>query len=531
MTARTALDRGREAYAGRAWGDAYASLRQADEQETLSADGLELLARAAYMTGREDEYVACLERAHHAHGDPARAVRCAFWIVLTLLLRGETGRATGWLGRGRRVLAREESDSVEHGYLRLAAAMQHHAAGDLDGALADATGAAEAAERFGDADLFALAVHEQGMVRVLRAEIVDGLALLDEAMVSVTANELSPIVTGLLYCSVLDGCQQVYALRRAREWTDALGAWCEQQPDMVAFTGPCLIHRAEILQLGGAWAEALEEARRAEGRARRAAGQAFYRQGELHRLRGDHAAAEAAYREASRAGWEPQPGLALVRLAQGRTDAAAAAIRSVVAGSTDPLRRAKLLPACVEIMLAAGDLGEARRSADELETIAAGYDTGVPGALVAHARGAVALAAGDARASLVPLREAQRAWQELDVPYEAARVRELAARACRALGDEDSAALELEAARATFARLGAAGDLARLDGAQLAHGLSRREIQVLRLVAGGKTNRAIAAELVLSERTVDRHVSNILAKLRVPSRAAATAYAYEHQLV
>jgi DNA-binding CsgD family transcriptional regulator len=339
---------------------------------------------------------------------------------------------------------------------------------------------------------------------------------------------------------VIEGCQEVYAVRRAQEWTDALTRWCEEQPDMVAFTGRCLVHRAEIMQLHGQWCAALEEARRAGERSTQgmnlaAAAEARYREGELYRLRGEFEAAEEAYREASLHGTEPHPGLALLRLAQGKGDVAVSSLRRVIGETTDPLRRVRLLPAYVEIMLAAGELEEARGACRELEEISATYDSPMLRAMVADAQGAVALADGDARGALVLLRRAGQAWQEHRAPYEATRVRVLVARACRALGDEESAALELDAARRVFDELGAAPELARIDalGEPSAdpHGLTARELQVLRMVAAGATNKAIAADLVLSERTIDRHVSNILAKLRVPSRAAATAYAYEHQLV
>ena len=493
------------------------------DAERLGADDLERLAVAAYMLGDEGEYVAVLERAHQAHleaGAVERAVRCAFWIGLQLTFRRKAGRATGWLRRGQRLLA--QRDCVERGYLDLLASLH-------DGDERRLAAAAEAGQRFGDADLLSIAVHEQGNVRLRRGDVEAGLALLDEAMVAATAGELSPIVTGLVYCSVIEACQAAYELRRAQEWTAELTRWCEQQADLVAFTGRCLVHRAEIMQVHGEWDEALAEARRGAHGA--ATPQARYREGELHRLRGDHDAAERAYREASLAGREPQPGLALLRLAQGRAGAAAAAIRRVAGESAGPPRRAALLPALVEIMLATGDLDAARTASRELDALAEAMGGPLLHATAAHARGALQLSAGDPRAALGALRAAADAWQQLGAPYEGARVRELLGRACGALGDEDSAALELEAARDAFVRLGAADDLARLEGARAGHGLSPRELEVLRLVAGGATNRAIAAELVLSERTVDRHVSNILAKLRVPSRAAATAWAYEHRVV
>jgi DNA-binding CsgD family transcriptional regulator len=296
------------------------------------------------------------------------------------------------------------------------------------------------------------------------------------------------------------------------------------------------------MQLRGAWQEAIEEARRASERSRgvnqQTAAAALYQQAEVHRLRGEFAAAEEAYKSASQSGLEPQPGLALLRLAQGRTDAAVAAIRRAVSATADRLQRTKLLPAQIEIMLAANDLQEANGACRELEEIAASFDAGgVLGAMAAHARGAVELAEGDACAALGSLRYAFEVWQQIEAPYVGARVRVLIGLACRALGDDDGGGLELDAARAVFAQLGAAPDLACIDSLTRGvpsgrpHGLTRREHQVLRLVAAGKTNKAIAAELFLSEKTVDRHVSNIFTKLDVPSRAAATAYAYEHKLI
>jgi ATP/maltotriose-dependent transcriptional regulator MalT len=360
-------------------------------------------------------------------------------------------------------------------------------------------------------------------------------------MVAVTAGELSPIVAGIVYCNTIAFCRDVYEVRRAREWTTALTRWCEQQPEMVAFTATCLAHRAEILLLHGAWRDAIEEARRACQRASPGSDQtppaaAFYQQAEVHRLRGEYRAAEEGYRRASQAGWEPQPGFALLRMGQGRIGAAAAAIRRVLSATTDRLQRTKLLPAYVEIMLAAGDTGGARAACRELEEIAESLETGGLVAMAAHARGALELADGDPRAALDSLRRAWRIGQQLKVPYVTARARLLMGLACRALGDDDGGALELDAARATFQQLGAAPDLARIDSLtrrapRHPRTLTTRELQVLRLIATGKTNKAIAAALSLSQKTIDRHVSNIFTKLDVPSRAAATAYAYEHRLI
>jgi DNA-binding NarL/FixJ family response regulator len=441
------------------------------------------------------------------------------------------------------LLEREEEDCAERGYLLIPTIVAHAIAGDAEAAYTTATEIAEIGARFGDRDLFAIGVHEQGHALVRQGRFDEGLRLLDEVMVTVTARELSPIVTGMVYCNTIGFWQSVYELRRAREWTDALTGWCEEQPEMVAHTGVCLVHRAEIMQLQGAWDAAAEEARRASARFadgvlnERVCGKAFYRRGEVHRLRGELGAAEASYREASQRGYEPQPGLALLRLMEGRRDVAAAAMRRVLDESSQARARAALLPAYVEIMLATGDVEEARGACRELEAISAAHRSDMLRAMSAQARGALALAEGDPHAALAALREAWATWQELEAPYDAARTRVLVALGCRAAGDEDTAVWELEAARRVFDQLGAAPDVARVDslaaspGAATAHGLSPRELQVLRRVAQGATNKSIAAELVLSERTIDRHVSNIFAKLRVSSRAAATAYAYEHSLV
>jgi DNA-binding NarL/FixJ family response regulator len=527
---------GREAFGARRWSAATEALGAADERCLLDASDLELLATALFMVGREEEQLVVLERAHRRHleaGSLRAAAACAFWLGMQLFMGGELSRGGGWLVRANRLIEQDGSDCVERGYLMMPEAYRAEAAGDLDGALSAAAAAAALARRFGDADLLALATHTEGRLLVAGGRIREGLERLDEAILGVTSGEVSPRPSGIVYCGAIDGCRMAFDPRRAREWTDALYAWCETQPDMLAFTGDCHLHRGELLELHGSWKEALVELERAAQRARRAgnvrvvAGAAYHR-GEIHRLRGEFEKAEQAYRAAARGGREPQPGLALMRAAQGDSAAAAAAMRRLRDDASDPADRARLLPAYVEIMLAADDLDAAREACDELESIVADRPSELLNAAAAHARGALTLAADDPRAAHPALRRALGAWHELDAPFEAAQVRLLLADACRALGDEGSADVELQAARETFDALGV---LPRIEAAGDTHGLTARELEVLRLVAAGRTNRAIAAKLVLSERTVDRHVSNILAKLRVSSRAAATAYAYEHGLI
>ena len=546
IEASDALQRGRDAYARNAWRVAFESLTQADRAASLAPEDLELLARSAYMLGLDDEYRASLERAHREYlsADAVpRAARCLIWLGHNLLFRGDRAQASGWFARAQRLLDGEEQDCVERGYLLIPVWLEQMSRGDYSAGQATAAEAATIAERFGDVDLFWLAVGEQGRALVRQERVQEGLRLVDEVLVAAGAGELSPFITGIVYCNTIAFCQSVFELRHAREWTEALTEWCERQPEMIAHNGLCLVHRAEILQIQGAWVDAFDEARRAAERFTQgvlnelACGKALYRQGEILRLRGELRAAEEAYRAASRCGIEPQPGLALLRLTQGKTDAAAVVIRRALGESAEPLRRAALLPALVEIMVVADEQAEALEASRELAQIAEGQGSDVLHAMAAEAKAAVALAAGDAWAALVDFRRAASGWQELQAVYETARVRMQIGLACRALRDEETAALELEAAEATFAALGAEPDLARVRslrsdaGSSDAHDLTARELEVLRLVATGKSNKEIAGELVLSERTIERHVSNIFTKLRVGSRTAATAYAYEHDLL
>src|SRR5918992_788451 len=538
-------ERGRKAFADQAWADAFDELSAAAESAPLGLEDLERHAAAAYLVGRADESLELWEKAHHdcaQSADLPRSARCAFWLAFVLLNRGELARGGGWVDRAQRLLDFGAIECVERGYLRYCTALRLVFEGDAVGAQAGFSEAAEIGDRFNDAQLTTLARIGEGRCLIYLGEIAKGVALLDEAMVAVGAKEVSPIAAGDAYCTVIDGCHELFDVRRAWEWTTALSRWCEAQPQLVMYRGDCFVHRAEIMLLHGEWSDAMDElekalARLADPVGSRELGAAFYLRGELHRLRGAFQDAAQAYRQANELGREPQPGLALLRLAEGRTEAAMAAMRRVLEEAADPISRSRVLGPYVEISLAATDIQAAKAAAEELSAIAGDLGSPLLQADAESATGTVLLAENKPQDALALLRHAWMGWRALEAPYEAARSRIPIALAYRALGDDEGAEMELDAARSVFEGLAAAPDVGRVVelsqvGAPRAPGgLTAREVEVLSMIATGKTNRAIATELVISEKTVASHVSHIFTKLDLSSRAAATAYAYEHDLV
>jgi len=546
VTHQQSIEAGRAAFEKNAWADAYALLSAADAQTPLDPDDLDRLATAAFLIGEDAAGIRARTRAHAGfleRADPIRAARTAFWLGFTLLDQpGQAAQAGGWLARAQRLVDAATKPCVEEGWLLCASARQGVAAGDIPSAHDAFKQAAEIGERFHDRDLLALARHGQGRTLLFMKQTATGLALLDEVMVGVTGGEISPIIAGIVYCSVISACHDLFDLRRANEWTAAFQSWCAGQPDLVPFRGLCLIHRSELMQLHGAWQDAFGEARDACKRiaapsSHPEAGAAYYQLAELHRLRGEFVEADEAYRLASQMGRKPQPGLALLRLSQGQTEAADTSIRLALHETRGGRSRVFLLSAAVEIMLATNDIPGARTACDELAQRADQFGVPFLRALAAQARGAVGLAEAQPLAALEVLSEAMGLWHQLDAPFELAQVRALIGAAHRSLGDDEGARLEFEAAHETFENLGATPAAARVavhlapPASDSSTGLTGREIEVLRLIATGVTNRTIAARLSISEKTVARHVSNIFTKLDLSSRAAATAYAYEHKLL
>ena len=531
------LESAREAFVRRDWAVARDGFNVVKEHVALGADDLSALGDSAWWIGEVGEALAAYEAAYRAYlqGDKRRqAAFNAIGIAVSLLLRGEAQIGSGWMSRAQRLL-RDEPEGVEHGYLLylgLEGALEQE---ELDAVVEQARVVRDMGRRFGDANLVAVGIMFEGRALVRRGQMQDGMALLDEAAVAVLTDDLIPDWAGNIYCHLMAAFHELVDLRRAAEWVEATQRWLDTLPAAVLFTGICRVHRSQVLQVTGAWEQAEREALRvcedlADIHAL-AAAEGYYQVGELQRLRGNLAGAETSYQRAHERGRDPQPGLALLRLAQGRLEAAAASIQSaLIAKSDNKLARAPLCAAQVEIALVTGIIERAHSACEELEATAAMYASSGLQATALHSRGALALAEGSPAQALPVLRDACQRWRELSADYHASKVCVLLARAYAELGDADAAQRELDAAVMVFERLGASWDARAVSGLGYPGGLTGREVEVLALVATGKSNREVAGSLVLSEKTVARHLSNIFTKLNVSSRTEAAAYAFDHGL-
>jgi DNA-binding NarL/FixJ family response regulator len=536
------LHRAREAYERRDWVAAYDALAAIGDGD-LQADDFAALASSAYLVGRRNDCIQALQRAYDANlgrGDVLQAVRSACWLTTVLFEGGELAIGNGWLARAQRLLDDVEGDVVERGYVIERLLLQGVLTGDFATACELAPQLTGYGRRFHDPDLVATGLMCEGRMAIYSGEVAAGLQLLDEAMVEVMGGALSPIIAGLVYCSVIEACQEVSDLGRAGQWTHALTTWCDAQPGLVAYTGQSAVHRGQLMRLQGAFRDALAELDSALERytatgGHPAIGLAHYERGVVLGLLGDAAEAEVAFAAAIDTGHSGQPGRALLWLATGRTEAAVAVVRRLLVEQEDPVSRSALLPAAVEVLVAAGDTAAAEPLVTELQAIGADFGCSALQAAGRYAEAGLALAAGDGVRTTTAAKQAAALWARLEARHDLARCRVVAAQGMRLLGDEQSAVSELEAARKAFADLGARPD-ERAVAALLGHGvapggLSPREVEVLRLVASGRSNPQVAAELFLSEKTVARHLSNIFTKLDVGSRTAAAAFAYQHGLV
>jgi DNA-binding NarL/FixJ family response regulator len=530
------LETAEGAFARDDWRTAFASFRAVGDAADLSADQWYSLAESAWWLGEIDVALDAWKRAYDhfvAAGDLSRAAMSAMFMACHSLERGDEAAGSGWMHRTLRLLD-DAPAGPAHGYPLYFRMFAEMAADELDAATATADEIRTIGRRFDDPNLGAVSLIGRGRALVKRGSVAEGMAVLDDAMLEALSGRLHPVWTGAVYCHLMDACHEIDELRRAVEWTQAASRWCEGIPEAGVYRGICRVHRAQVLHSRGSWQEAEREAAQAcRDMAHVHLGtiaEGHYEIGEIRRLRGDLNGAEEAFRRAHQLGRDPQPGLALVRLAQGQPDTAAASIRTALAVLDKPLPRARLCAAQVEIALAVRDIEMARTACSELEQTAATYRSSGLDAAAQGARGVLLLLEGTAAEAVTVLRAACRRWQDLDAKHRAADTRLLLVEAYRGLGDEDAAQLELDAADAVYQQLGAEPARRRVASLRgrgsLPAGLTDREVEVLRLVATGCTNREVATMLFISERTVHRHLSNIFTKVGVSSRTAATAYAF-----
>jgi len=462
------LERARRALEAHAWQQAYEGFGALDEQG-LSGEDLERLAQAAWWSAHPSESIEAFERAFASFSGEGRgrdAARVGLRLAIEHADRQESAVSNGWLQRATRLLA-DEPECSEQGWLELCLVRSSFEHGEFEEAERHATAVQGIGARLGDRDIEAFGRALEGAVLVFHTQVEQGLALVDEATLAAVGGELSPYVAGNIYCLTIGICRSVADYRRASEWTEAAARWCERE-SITAFPGVCRVQRAEILRLRGSYDAAEDEAGKARteleafGRLPQA-GAGANEVGEVRLRRGDLDGAEEAFAQAHRLGNEPQPGMALLRLARGQVDAARSSIGTALADAGDPFDRARLLPARVEIALAAYDVTDAREAAEELGRTAEAIGAPMLHAAAHQALGATLTYEEDAAAAIAELRKAVRTWTEADAPFEAAQARRWLAVAYRAGGDEASAVLELGSAKAAFEGLGAVRDAERCE--------------------------------------------------------------------
>lgn len=544
MNRADTIEKGREAFSRKDWVKAYKLFSAVYTDPEMEPADLEQLATAAYLTGNDADCIEFWTLAHQEYLNNNRqkkAAYCAFWTGFILFMKGESARGSGWFSRANRLLNEYKKECVENGFMLIPQALGYLQKREAETAFNLFKKAGEIAVHFKNKDLLTLSRLGRGQALIQQENFAEGRELLDEAMVAVVSEEASPVVAGIVYCAVIDACRKSSDLDRAREWTTAFSRWCDKQTGLIPYRGQCLVRRAEIMQIHGEWTDAMAEVQKAFELVPRsippATGNAFYCKAELFRLQGEFVKAEEAYRQANQWGRKPQPGLALLRLAQGKQEAAVSSIRSIEKEKKDPLSRSSILPAFIDIMLETHDIPAAETAAKELQAIADSLNSPYLQAVAVRAHGHLLLVNNNPRQALDKLLLAWSRLKGMEAFYESARTRVLIGRAYMELGDQYTAEMELDAACWMFRKLNAAHDLemagkfTKRSGESETFGLTPRETEVLCCLATGKTNREIASDLFISERTVDRHVSNILAKLNLSSRAAATAFAFEHKII
>jgi class 3 adenylate cyclase len=484
------LQAGREAAARHAWREALELLKQADASADLNADDLVMLGESAWWLGRLEDSISARERAYAAYlseGNNRRAAVMAITLANDYFGKLAHSIGAGWFNKAERLL-QDEPECAERGWISMMHAFSSLQIRDNEAALSAADETLEIGTRFGDRDLQAFGLLFKGKALVSLGQVDQGLALLDEATVAAVSGELRPFSTGMIYCVAISTTSELADYSRAGEWTEASNRWCERQ-SIAGFPGICRVHRAEIMRLRGSWAEAEQEARRALTELKSFnlmfAAEGFYELGEVRLRMGDLAGAEDAFRQAHELGRDPQPGMSLLRLAEGKVDVARSSIGRALGDSTiDRLQRMRLLPGQVEIALASGALDTARTAVEEMEEINLVYDSKVLLASTLCARGTLQLAEGDSAGAIKSIHKSWRLWKEADLPYEAARARLLLGLALRADGDEDAAEMELTAARSAFEKLGAVLDFRRameLLGEEVAEGIPKSSVPVERV--------------------------------------------------